>query len=148
MKKFFAAITLVLLAACQSAPRLEDDALHVKLGRIVDMHEFTEVERKRAAASRPRDTKVGVGVSVGVDSGGTFGGLMLGMGSSVDDHSEEPPQIENGANRYIVEPQGSKELVEVMSYGRYNVGNCVKVLVDHPTAFPRFFDLKPGEHCD
>jgi hypothetical protein len=50
---FFAATLLVLLAACQSTPRLEDDARYVKLARVVDVHEFTELERKQAAGNRP-----------------------------------------------------------------------------------------------
>jgi len=28
------------------------------------------------------------------------------------------------------------------------VGDCVKVLAGHPTEYPRFFELKPGEHCE
>jgi hypothetical protein len=151
MKKIFAATLLVMLAACQSAPRLEDDARYVRLARVVDEHEFTELERKQAEANRPADTHVGVGLSVGVGSGGSFGGVMLGMGSALGDRRdsrEEPPQIAHGANRFTVQPLNSDQRIEVMSYGSYKVGDCVKVLVGHPTEFPRFFDLKPGEHCD
>jgi hypothetical protein len=151
MKKFFAATSLVLLAACQSTPSLEDDARYVRLARVVDEYEFTEVERKQAEANRPSDTHVGVGLSVGVGSGGSFGGVMLGMGSGTGDRRDsrnEPPQVATGANRFIVQPLNSDERIEVMSYGSYKVGDCVKVLVGHPTAFPRFFDLKPGERCE
>ena len=151
MKKFFVTTSLALLVACQSAPKLEDDARYARLARVVDEHEFTEVERKQAQANRPSDTHVGVGLSVGIGSGGSFGGMMLGMGSGIGDQREsrkEPPQIANGANRFTVQPLDSKEHVEVMSYGHYKVGDCVKVLVGHPTAFPRFFELKPGERCE
>lgn len=40
MKKFFMATLLVLLAACQSTPKLEDDARYVRLAIVVDEHEF------------------------------------------------------------------------------------------------------------
>ena len=151
MKKFFAATSLVLLAACQSAPKLENDARYVRLAIVVDKHEFTEVERKQAQANRPGDSGVEVGLSVGVGSGGSFGGVMLGMGSTMGDRRDsrdEPPQVAHGANRFTVQPLNSDERIEVMSYGRYHVGDCVKVLVGHPTEFPRFFELKPGEHCE
>jgi hypothetical protein len=151
MKKFFAAISLVLLAACQSAPKLEDDVRYVRLARVVDEHEFTEVERKQAEANMPRDTHVGVGLSVGVGSGGSFGGVMLGMGSRMGDRRNSrdgSPQVANGANRFTVQPLNSDERIELMSYGSYKVGDCVKVLVGHPTEFPRFFELKPGERCE
>jgi hypothetical protein len=148
MKKFFAATLLVLLAACQSAPKLENDARYVRLAIVMDEHEFTEVERKQAQANRPGDSGVGVGLSVGVGTGGGFGGVMLGMGSTMGDRRNEPPQVANGANRFTVQPLDSKERIEVMSFGRYKVGDCVKVLVGHPTEFPRFFELKPGERCE
>jgi hypothetical protein len=149
MKKFIAATLLVILAACQSTPRLEDDARYVRLATVVDRHEFTELERKQAAANRPGDSHVGVGLSVGVGSGGSFGGMMLGMGTGDrHDSRDEPPQVANGANRFTVQPLNSAERIEVMSYGNYKAGDCVKVLVGHPTAFPRFFELKPGERCE
>lgn len=150
MKWFFAASLLVMLAACQSTPKLEDDARYVRLAIVVDRHEFTELERKQAEANRPGDTHAGVGLSVGVGSGGSFGGVMLGMGSRVGgrDSSNELPQVAYGANRFTVQPLGSSERLEVMSYGSYKVGDCVKVLAGHPTEFPRFFELKPGERCE
>ncbi|MDE2309851.1 MAG: hypothetical protein KGL01_03360 [Betaproteobacteria bacterium] len=46
MKTVVAAILLALLAACKSAPKLEEDARYVRLATVVDMHEFTETERK------------------------------------------------------------------------------------------------------
>ena len=79
MQKFFAAVLLVLLGACQTAPGLEDDARYVRLARVVDEHVYTELERKQAEANMPSDTRVGVGLGVGVGSGGSFGGVMLGM---------------------------------------------------------------------
>jgi len=150
MKKIFATTLLAILAACQSTPKLEDDARYVRLAVVVDKHEFTELERKQAEANRPSDTHAGVGLSVGVGSGGSFGGVMLGMGSSIggSDSSNELPQVANGANRFTVQSLNSSERLEVMSYGPYKVGDCVKVLVGHPTEFPRFFELKPGEHCE
>jgi len=47
-----------------------------------------------------------------------------------------------------VQPLGSAERIEVMSYGHHKMGDCVKVLAGHPTEFPRFFELKPGERCE
>jgi len=149
MKTIVAAILLALLAACQSTPKLEEDVRYVRLATVVDIHEFTEIERKQAKANRPGDSSVGVGISVGVGNGGSFGGLMLGMGSRVGDRSGDVlPQIANGANRYTVQPLGSTERIEVMSYGHYKTGDCVKVLAGHPTEFPHFFELKPGERCE
>ncbi|MDO8989207.1 MAG: hypothetical protein Q7U91_06200 [Sideroxyarcus sp.] len=151
MKKIIAAIALVLLAACQSTPKLEEDTRYVKLATVVDRHEFTEVERKQAAAHTPSDVQGSVGIGLSVGSGGGigigFGGIMLGMG---DQHTkrDEPPQVARGANRYTVQPLHSTERIEVMSYGQYQVGDCVKVLAGHPTEYPRFFTLKPDEHCD
>jgi hypothetical protein len=151
VKKFFAVTMLAILAACQSTPRLEDDARYVKLAKVVAVHVFTELERKQAEANRHGDTRVGVGLGIGVGSGGSFGGIMLGMGTGIGerrDCRDQPPQIAKGANRYTVQPLNSKERIEVMSYGKYQVGDCVKVLVGHPTEYPRFFELKPGERCD
>jgi hypothetical protein len=153
MKRMIAAIALVLLAACQSTPKLEEDARYVKLATVVDRHEFTEVGRKQAAAQTPPEThgNIGIGLSVGGGGGGGFGfgfgGLMFGMG---DQHTrrDEPPQIAKGAIRYTVQLPASTERIEVMSYGQYKVGDCVKVLAGHPTEYPRFFELKPGEHCE
>jgi hypothetical protein len=152
MKRIFAAIALVLLAACQSTPKLEEDARYVKLATVVDRHDFTDVERKQAAAHTNPDThtSVGVGLSVGGGSGGFgfgFGGIMLGLGDQRTSR-DEPPQIAQGANRYTVQPLHSTERIEVMSYGQYKVGDCVKVLAGHPTEYPRFFELKPGERCE
>ena len=151
MKRIIAAIALVLLAACQSTPKLEEDARYVKLATVVDRHDFTDVERKQAAAHTNPDThtSVGVGLSVGGGSGGFgfgFGGIMLGLGDQRTSR-DEPPQIAQGANRYTVQPLRSTERIEVMSYGQYKVGDCVKVLAGHPSEYPRFFELKPGEHC-
>jgi hypothetical protein len=149
MRRLFAACMLILLAACQSTPKLEDDVRYVRLARVVDVHEFTDLERKQAEAARPGDSSVGVGVGFGVGGGGSFGGVMIGMGSSPGGRrdSHEPPQVAYGANRFTVQPMNSDERIEVMSYGKYKVGDCVKVLAGHPTEFPRFFELKQGEHC-
>jgi len=150
MKKYIAMLALVLLAACQSAAKLENDTRYAKLATVVDRHEFSEVERKQAQASRPSDSNVGVGVGVGVGSGGSsfgFGGVMIGMGGHPD-RRDEPPQVALGAIRYTVQPLGTEERVEVMSYGQYKVGDCVKVLAGHPREYARFFELKPGERCD
>ena len=156
MKKFFAVTLLALLAACQSTPKLEDDVRYVRLAKVVDEHEFTELERNQAKAhAPPRDSTLGFGLSLGIGGGSGggygFGGVMLGSGGMLGErrnNHEEPPQIAYGANRFIVQPVDSKERIEVMSYKKYKVGDCVRVLADHPTEFPRFFELKPGEHCE
>jgi hypothetical protein len=148
MKKYIALLALLLLAACSSTPKLEDDARYVRLATVVGKHEFSEAERKQAQASSPdSDVRVGVGMGIGVGTHGSFGGMMLGMGSR-DTVRDEPPQIAKGAIRYTVQPQGTEARVEVMSYLQHKVGDCVKVLVDHPKEYARFFGLKPGEHCE
>lgn len=150
MKTYLTLILLLALSACQSTPSLEDDTRYVKLARVIEVHEFTELERKQAQAAMPGDSHVGVGVGIGIGSGG-FGGLMLGMGTGVSDRRDnrnEPPQVANGAIRYTVQPLHGEQRVEVMSYGKYQAGDCVKVLVGHPSAYPRFFELKPGERCE
>ncbi len=153
IKTLIAALLLTLLTACQSTPRLEDDARYVRLATVVDIHEFTELERKQDQASRPSDTHVGLGIGIGIGtgSGGSFGGMSLGIGSTLGDRRDsrkEPPQIADGANRITVQPLGSTEHIEVMSYGHHKMGDCVKVLAAHSSEFPRFFDLKPGERCE
>lgn len=145
MKKYIATLALVFLASCQSAPKLEDDVRYAKLATVVIKYEFSEVERKQAQANSPRDSNVGFGFGIGMGTGG-FGGIMMGMGGQPD-RRDEQPQVVKGAIRYTVQPQGSEERIEVMSYAHYKVGDCVKVLAGHPTELPRFFELKPGEHC-
>ena len=147
MKTFITALTLLLLASCQSAPKLEDDARYTKLATIVLKYEFSDVERKQAQANSPGDSKAGFGFGIGVGTGGGFGGMMMGMGGTPD-RRDEQPQVAKGAIRYTVQALGSEERIEVMSYGQYKVGDCVKVLAGHPSEFPRFFELKPGEHCN
>ncbi|HQS57727.1 MAG: hypothetical protein B7Y56_08355 [Gallionellales bacterium 35-53-114] len=152
MKKYIATLLLVLLAACQNTPKLEDDPRYAKLATVIDKHEFSEFERKQAQANSPADSKVsvGVGLGVGIGGGGSFGGMMFGMGSPINsqrDSRDEQPQIAKGAIRYTVQPLGSEERIEVMSYLQYKVGDCVKVLANHPSEYPRFFELKPDEHC-
>lgn len=148
MKKHIVMIMFIFLAACQSAPKLEDDLRYVKLATVVDRHEFSEVERKQAQGSSSVETSIGLSVGVGVGHG--YSGMMFGMGGLMGTHPErrdEPPKISQGAIRYTVQPQGSQERIEVMSYGQYTVGDCVKVLAGHPTEYPRFFELKAGERC-
>lgn len=150
MKTIIAAILVTLLAACQSTPKLEEDARYVRLATVVDIREFTEIERKQAQTSRPSDVGTGVGVSVGVGGGsyGSFGGVMVGIGGPLGGRRDIPPQIADGANRFTVQPLGSTDRIEVMSYGKYKIGDCVKVLAGHPSEFPRFFELKAGERCE
>lgn len=149
MKTVSATLLLFSLAACQSTSRLEEDARYVRLATVVDIHEFTEIERKQAQASRPGDTRVGIGFGVGVGSGVSFGGMSLGIGHTVGERrGREPPHIADGANRITVQPLGSTEHFEVMSHEHYKLGDCVKVLAEHPSEFPRFFALKPGERCN
>ncbi len=147
MKKYIEMLVLVLLVACQSTPKLEDDPRYAKLASVVDKHEFSETERKQAKANSPSDTSIGFGFGVGVGSGGSFGGMMLGMGNN-HDTSGDQPKVAKGAIRYTVQTQGSEERTEVMSYDKYQVGDCVKVLTGHPSEYPRFFELKPGERCN
>ena len=145
---------MLLLMACQSTPGLEDDARYVKLATVVDVREFTDAERKEAAKTVPRssDSSVGIGFGIGVGTGGSgFGGLMVGAGTGLGggrDRSNEPPQVAYGANRFTVQPLGTGERIEVMSYKHYKIGDCVKVLTGHPTEFSRLFDPKKGEHCN
>lgn len=147
MKTTLSALILALLVACQSTPKLEDDPRYVRLATVVEIHEFSETERKQAAANQPSDTRVGFGIGLGIGSHGSFGGLSLGIGSQVGDRRDRLPNIADGANRISVQPLGSTERIEVMSYGQFTKGDCVKVLAGHPTEFPRFFELKPHEHC-
>ena len=149
MYRLMVVMALALLAACQSTSRLEEDARYVKLARVVDAHEFSDAEREQAKASSTRGS-VSVGVGIGIGSG-SFSGGMFGIGGMVGDHPDnrdEPPQVARGANRYTVQPLGSKERIEVMSYERHKVGDCVKVLAGHPSEYPRFFELKSGERCE
>lgn len=143
-----AATFLVLLTACQSTPRLEDDTRYVRLATVVEIHEFTGIERQQAKANQPSDTHVGFGFGVGSGSYGSFSGMSLGIGTTMGERrNSEPPQIAEGANRITVQPLGSTERIEVMSYEHYKTGDCVKVLAGHPTEYPRFFTLKADEHC-
>lgn len=143
-----------LLLACQSTPKLEEDTRYVKLATVVDVREFTDAERKEAAKTVPRssDSSVGIGFGIGMGTGGGgFGGLMVGAGTGLGggrDRRYEPPQVAYGANRFTVQPLNTNERVEVMSYKRYKMGDCVKVLTGHPTEFSRLFDPKKGEHCN
>lgn len=149
-KLLFAAVALALLTACRTTPKLEEDARYVQLATVVDVREFTELERSQARASTPRTGGTGAGVSVGVGTGthGSFGGVMVGIGSVLGGSRDLPPQIADGANRFTVQPLGSTERIEVMSFAKHKVGDCVKVLAGHPTEYPRFFELKPGERCE
>lgn len=149
MKRLIVMMALALLAACQSRPRLEEDARYVTLAHVVEVHEFSDAEREQAKAASTRGS-VSVGVGIGIGSG-SFSGGMFGIGGMVGDHHDirdEPPQVARGANRYTVQPLGSKERIEVMSYERHKVGDCVKVLAGHPSEYPRFFELKAGERCE
>lgn len=149
MDRIIAAMGLALLAACQSTPGLEEDARYVKLAQVVDVHEYTDAERQQAKAGSSRGS-VSIGIGVGIGSG-SFSGGMFGFGGMMEnrhDDRDEPPQVARGANRYTVQPLGSKERIEVMSYEHHKVGDCVKVLAGHPSEYPRFFELKAGERCE
>ncbi|HEY6094595.1 MAG TPA: hypothetical protein VIU93_06540 [Gallionellaceae bacterium] len=149
MNRFIAVTALALLAACQSTPSLEEDARYVKLARVVDVHEYTDAERQQAKAGSTHGS-VSVGVGVGIGSG-SFSGGMFGISGMLGEHHDsrdEPPQVSRGANRYTVQPLASKERIEVMSYERHKLGDCVKVLAGHPSEYPRFFELKAGERCE
>jgi hypothetical protein len=146
----FSLLALSLLAACQTAPKLEDDARYTRLARVVDVHVYSDAERREAAKTEPRggNTSVGVGVGFGLGGGGSFGGIMLGAPVGGGSRREVPPLVSQGANRYTVQPLGSNEKREVNSYGKYKVGDCVKLFSGHPSEYDRLFDLKPGESCD
>jgi hypothetical protein len=149
MKRFFAIIPIALLAACQSSPKFEDDTRYTRLAKVVDVHVYSDAERKEAAKAAPRSSNTGVGFGIGVGSGGGFG-VMLGMGTSVGGSRSQdlPPQIAQGANRYTVQPLNTTEKIEVNSYTKYQVGDCVKLFSGHPDEYARLFNLKPGEHCN
>ncbi len=152
MKKFLVLGLLPLLAACQSAPKLEDDTRYVKLAKVVDVHVFSVDERKEAAKTAPRgDSGVGMGFGIGIGGGlgGGFGGIMLGTGTGLGSRSRAvAPQVADGANRYTVQALDGAERVEVLSYGKYQVGDCVKLLSGHPTEYARLYQLKDGERCE
>jgi hypothetical protein len=150
MNKTIIPITfLLMLAGCQSNPALEDDTRYTKLARVVEVHVYTDAERREAKLQR-RDSSVGFGLSLGVGTYGSFGygGLMFGSGNRLNSPSTVGPQVADGANRYAVEPLEKAERIEVLSYGKYQVGDCVKLMSGHPSAYARLFDLKPGERCD
>ncbi len=148
MKRIFAALALTLLGACQTAPRLEDDARYTRLARVVDVHVYTEAERKEAAKTEPRPgPSVGVGMGFGFGTGGGgFGGIMVGAPAGGGSR-EVPPLISRGANRYTVQPLNATDRLEVNSYGKYQAGDCVKLFSGHPREYDRLFPLKPGESC-
>ncbi len=147
MKRVLAAGLLAMLAGCASTP-LEQDAAHIRSAKILDVHTFTDAERKEARKAEPRPgSGVGMGIGFGVGTFGNFGGVMLGTG--LDGRGRDlPPQVGQGANRFTVQPLASSERIEVMSYGKYQVGDCVKLFSGHPTEYARLFDLKPGERCE
>ena len=149
MKKLLAIATLALLAACQSAPKLEDDTRYTRLAKVVDVHVYSETERKEAAKSEPRPSSgVGMGVGIGFGTGGSFGGIMFGGGTGMGGgRSNGHPLVSKGANRYTVQPLNTSDKVEVNSYGKYKAGDCVKLFSGHPSEYARLFDLKSGESC-
>jgi hypothetical protein len=151
MKSVLACFFLALLAACQTTPRLEDDARYTRLARVVDVHVYSDAERREAAKTEPRsgNTRVGVGVGFGFGmGGGSFGGIMVGAPVGGGGSREAPPLVSKGANRYTVQPLNAKDRLEVNSYGKFNVGDCVKLFSGHPTEYDRLFALKAGESCD
>lgn len=151
MLKFVAATAMVLLAGCQSTP-LEDDVRYIKFARVAEVHVFTDAERKEAAKTEPRYNHSGVsmGIGLGYGTGGGFGGIGLGYGTSLSDGRSRhiPPLISRGANRFTVQPLNSEDRIEVLSYGKFQVGDCIKLFSGHPTEYARLFELKPGEHCN
>lgn len=146
MKKYIATLALILLAGCQSPHRPEKDTRYLILATVTDKYEFSESERLQAAASTPADSNADDEQANNVGPAG-YGGIMLGLGDH-HDTGENPPQISNGAYRYIVRPLNSKQRFVVISHRQYQVGDCVKVLAGHPSAYPRFFALKPDERCN
>lgn len=149
MKKLSLAVMAALLAACQNNPPLQNDARYIRMARVVAVHVYSEDERREAAKAPPRARASSPEVSVGIGFGTSFGGLGVGVGGIISpvNKREMPPQPALGADRYTVEPLGSKEKLEVESYGKYKVGDCVKLFSGHPTEYARLFDLQPGETC-
>lgn len=148
MKIYLPLLAVLLLTACQSAPRLEDDPRYAKLATVVHKREFSALERDQAreSANQPR-IHFGIGFGMGMGSHDSFGGMMMGMNNH-DNPEDEQPQIAKGAIRYTVQPLRSKENIEVLSYEQYKAGDCVKVLTSPPAEFPRLLELKAGERCD
>lgn len=150
MRFLVPAAFFLLLAGCASTP-LEDDLRYVKLARVVDVHVFSDEERKEARKTAPRRSGLNVGFGLGYGTGGVgFGSVMLGATTPIGESRDStyPPQAADGANRFTVQPVGAQERIEVMSYGKYKVGDCVKYFSGHPTRYARLFDLKPGENCE
>ncbi len=150
MKKLFAIAPIALLAACQSSPKFEDDTRYTRLARVMDVHVYSDAERKEAAKSAPRMNNSGtsVGMGIGFGSGGGMG-LMFGVGTGVGGRSRDlPPQVAQGANRYTVQPLNTTDRIEVNSYEKFQAGDCVKLFSGHPDEYARLFSLKPGEHCE
>lgn len=148
-RTLFLATTLSLLAGCASTA-LEDDMRYIKLVKVVDVHVFSDEERKEARKTAPRrNSGFGLGIGLGYGTGGGFGGVMLGATTPIGSGRDTtlPPQAADGADRYTVQPLDTQERIEVMSYGKYKIGDCVKLYSGHPTRFARLFDLKPGESC-
>lgn len=150
MKKLSLALILVLLAACQNNPPLQDEARYLRYARVVAVHVYTDAERRDAAANAPRVDRNEPQVTFGIGFGTNFGGINLGVGGLFTPQHRPrdiPPQPAWGANRYTVEPLGTHEKLEVDSYGKYKVGDCVKLFSGHPKEYARLFDLQPGETC-
>jgi hypothetical protein len=147
-------LVAALLAACQTTPNLESETKYIRLARVVDVHVYTDEERREAARTERREshTRVGLGVGFGFgigSGGGGFGGVSIGMPIDVEGSRSRdlPPLVSRGANRYTVQPLGSQARLEINSYGKFKVGECVKLFSGHPTEYDRLFPMKPGESC-
>jgi hypothetical protein len=119
----------------------------------VDVHVFTDTERKEARLRRPSRSRVTIGIGIGIGTGGFnsgYDGWLFGGGLFGNDYEyrKEAPRIDKGANRFTVETVDKAERIEVLSYGKFKVGDCVKVLTGHPTEYARLYKLKPDEHCN
>ena len=150
MKKLSLALVLALLAACQNNPPLQDEAHYMRYARVVAVHVYTDAERREAAASAPHVNRNEPRVTFGLSFGTNIGGIGLNFGGLFTPQNRPrdiPPQPAWGADRYTVEPLGSHDRLEVESYGKYKVGDCVKLFSGAPKDYARLYDLQPGETC-
>lgn len=154
LKKIPLVMAVVLLGACQTTPSLENDTRHIRLARVIDVHVYTDAERRDAAHAERRESRTSVGLGVGFgfgigSGGGGFGGISIGVPITVEDSGggKVPPLVSRGANRYTVQPLHTLTTLEVNSYGKFRIGQCVKLYSGDPDEYDRLFPLKPGESC-
>lgn len=154
LRKIPLIMATAMVAACQTTPNLEDETQYIRLARVVGVHVYTDEERRQAARVERSEShsRVGLGIGFGFgigSGGGGFGGVSIGVPITVegDGGRETPPRVSQGANRYTVQPLHTLRTLEVNSYGKFEMGQCVKLFSGSPTNYDRLFPLKPGESC-